>query len=77
MVAELRSRVDLDQFIRAMFPFTQMVRDLTTIFFIFRHLVGFVIGRLFRRLEVRYKLQIYIIASVEIPARAESSPGPH
>ena len=35
------------------------------------------IGRLFWRLEVRYKLQIYAIASEKILASAESNPGPH
>ena len=77
MVEELRSRVDLDLFIQATFPFAQMVRDLTTELFIFRHLVVFVIGRLFQRLKVRYKLEIYIIASEKVLARAESNVGLH
>ena len=50
IVVEFRSRIfcsmQEDLFVRATFPFAQMVSDLTTVF-VLPILVGFVIGRIF------------------------------
>ena len=78
LAVEWRSRIFCliirkDQFVRSTFSFwPRWESDLTTASSIF--LLGrFCDRRMFRRFEVRHKLQIYIIASEKIMARVECS----